>query len=257
MVRLVLLTLALFAGCCYAAPRIVGGQETTINEYPSIVQVEFLGIFSQAWSQSCAANILSSRYVLSAAHCFAGIFYSPSLRRIRAGTTFRNSGGFTRNVANEYNHPTYGLLGADGDITVVRLAEPLEYNPVVQAGYIANPNTVIPDNQPVIHAGWGHTQFGGHPSDVLRHVTIFTINHAICRDRYATLGWPVTENMICAGLLDVGGRDACQGDSGGPLYHGSTLVGVVSWGEGCANATFPGVSTAVAPYTSWIVSVAV
>lgn len=107
-------------------------------------------------------------------------------------------------------------------------------------------------------------QQGGAASPVLLETTIYTVNNEICAARYMTLPTPavVTENMICAGLLDVGGRDACQGDSGGPLYYQydqdgsrvSLIVGVVSWGHGCANETFPGVSTAVSPYTDWITS---
>ncbi|KAJ8711579.1 hypothetical protein PYW08_008533 [Mythimna loreyi] len=257
--QLVLLTLALVAGSAYTLPsRIVGGQLTTIDKYPSIVAVEFQSVWSGSWSQSCAANILTSRYVLSAAHCFASNVNS-NLRRIRAGTSFRNTGGVVVYVEVYHNHPSYGLRGYDGDITVIRLTTLLQFNPAIQAGAIIASNQWIPDNLPVVHAGWGTTSQGGSLSSQLRDVTIYTINNALCAARYQTLPWPqiVTENMICAGILDVGGKDACQGDSGGPLYYTNILVGVVSWGHGCANATFPGVSTAVSPYTNWIVSVAV
>ena len=39
--------------------------------------------------------------------------------------------------------------------------------------------------------------------------------------------------MICAGVAG-GGKDACEGDSVGPLVVGGQLVGIVSWGVGCA-----------------------
>ncbi|XP_013186269.1 trypsin, alkaline C [Amyelois transitella] len=240
-----------------ASNRIVGGELTTIEYYTSLVQVEFLGVFTGTWSQSCAANILNSRNVLSAAHCFEGFLYEPSRRRIRAGATFRNTGGILALVEREFNHPTYGLNAMDGDVAVVRLSEPLVYSPVVQQATIVAQDTVLPDNLPVVHAGWGATSWQGPASSQLQDVTIYTVNNELCRQRYLALpNHVVTTNMICAGILDVGGRDACQGDSGGPLYYDNILVGIVSWGHQCANDTFPGVSTAVAPYTNWIVQIA-
>ncbi|KAJ8711577.1 hypothetical protein PYW08_008531 [Mythimna loreyi] len=257
--QLIFLILALGAGSAYTLPtRIVGGELTTIDKYPSIVALEFQSIWSGSWSQSCAANILTSRYVLSAAHCF-GANVNSNLRRIRAGSSYRNTGGIIAYVELYYNHPTYGLNGYDGDISVVRLITGLEYSPVVQPGIITGPDVALPDGLPVVHAGWGTTSQGGSLSSQLRDVQIYTINNELCAARYLTLPWPqtVTKNMICAGILDVGGKDACQGDSGGPLYYSDILVGVVSWGHGCANATFPGVSTAVSPYTNWIISMVV
>lgn len=66
----------------------------------------------------------------------------------------------------------------------------------------------------------------------------------------------VTDNMICSGWLDVGGRDQCQGDSGGPLIHNGVIVGLSSWGWDCASPVWPGVNTRVSSYTDWVVDTA-
>jgi secreted trypsin-like serine protease len=65
----------------------------------------------------------------------------------------------------------------------------------------------------------------------------------------------ITDNMFCAGYMEAA-RDACSGDSGGPLvvhYRGTTfLLGVVSWGEKCADKGKYGVYTRLANFLSWI-----
>lgn len=57
--------------------------------------------------------------------------------------------------------------------------------------------------------------------------------------------------MVCAGY-ENGGFDSCQGDSGGPLVSDGVLVGVVSWGKGCAEPGFPGVYAKVSAVREWI-----
>ncbi|KAL4721627.1 hypothetical protein ACJJTC_002224 [Scirpophaga incertulas] len=110
--------LGLLAATTRAGPtRIVGGNPTTIDEYPSIVQVEFRS--GSSWSQSCAANIVNKHHVVSAAHCFDGVLFNVASRRIRAGSSNRNIGGYIVHIDRVTNHPTYNTRTNDGDITVV------------------------------------------------------------------------------------------------------------------------------------------
>ena len=61
--------------------------------------------------------------------------------------------------------------------------------------------------------------------------------------------------MLCAGYPD-GGIDSCGGDSGGPLVCPSNdkwyLVGIVSWGVGCARRDKYGVYADVLALKPWV-----
>ncbi|XP_059051220.1 trypsin, alkaline C-like [Achroia grisella] len=229
--------------------RIVGGSVTNINSYPEIASLLYSWNGS-TFSQSCGGSIINNRSVLSAAHCFVG---DPANRwRVRVGSTNANSGGVVYNVASIINHGSYNSGTQDNDVSILRLASNIGYTNVIQPATIAGSNYNLADNQVVWAAGWGATSFGGPGSEQLRHVQIWTINQATCRSRYAELGLGITDNMLCSGWLDVGGRDQCQGDSGGPLYHNRVVVGVCSWGVQCALARYPGVNARVSRYTTWI-----
>ena len=61
-------------------------------------------------------------------------------------------------------------------------------------------------------------------------------------------------------LLIVGGKDTCQGDSGGGLYSYDSniqryvVVGITSYGYGCAEAGYPGIYTRISYFYNWIMA---
>jgi hypothetical protein len=91
-------------------------------------------------------------------------------------------------------------------------------------------------------------------SALLLETAVETIRPKECKGRYANAA--IGSGQICAGL-EEGGKDSCQGDSGGPLIMNDAngcprQVGIVSWGEGCAERKAYGVYTRISHYADWI-----
>jgi secreted trypsin-like serine protease len=105
-------------------------------------------------------------------------------------------------------------------------------------------------------SGWGVTEpRGQQPETRLQKVEVPFVATARCNAPQGHAG-AVTDQMLCAGEA-AGGKDACGWDSGGPLAlirpgRPPLLVGIVSWGEGCAEAGKAGVYGRVALYRKWI-----
>ena len=68
-------------------------------------------------------------------------------------------------------------------------------------------------------------------------VDVNIISNSACMSKNSVYSTKVVDSMLCASVPQ-GGKDACKRDSGGPLVSAdsgrNTLVGVVSWGQGCA-----------------------
>lgn len=106
-------------------------------------------------------------------------------------------------------------------------------------------------------SGWGVTRVPSDDTNLLRAVSVPKVPLERCNPKFDGIFLNVTDDMLCAGFLE-GGKDACQGDSGGPLVdENNVLVGLVSWGFGCALPEFPGVYARVAAFSDWITSTAV
>jgi trypsin len=132
-----------------------------------------------------------------------------------------------------------------------QVSVPFAYGAGVQP--ITLTNTEPPAGSLVVVCGWGIISSGGSLPSQLQAAELYIKDRAECNTAYAEYGG-ITENMICAGVTG-GGKDACQGDSGGPLVVGTQLVGIVSWGVGCALPDYPGVYSNVATLRSFVTEV--
>ena len=96
---------------------------------------------------------------------------------------------------------------------------------------------------------------GSSNSEILNFVRVPAITNSECNSAY---GGIITDAMICAGYLGIGGKDACSGDSGGPFVCNdggkAVVAGTVSWGYGCAEALYPGVYARTTLVLDWIKS---
>lgn len=102
------------------------------------------------------------------------------------------------------------------------------------------------ENIPAWTTGWGSLSMSGERSNILQNVRLTYYSSSMCANVSPSLkkDW---NRQICAGEY-TGGKDTCQGDSGGPLFvkeiingiEKFILVGITSYGDGCAQPGFPG-----------------
>ena len=101
----------------------------------------------------------------------------------------------------------------------------------------------------------GLTTENGTQPEEMRQLDVPLVSRGVANSRKGYNG-QINETMIVAGYLK-GERDSCQGDSGGPLINKETrtLIGVVSYGQGCGRKHKYGVYSNVANGNEWITSV--
>ncbi|NXW80724.1 TMPS5 protease, partial [Hirundo rustica] len=232
------------------AVRVVGGTDAAPGRWPWQVSV------CQGSRHRCGGSVLAPEWILTAAHCvhrqppapawlvFAGIVTHGSLQP-EAGVPVREI----------IPHPLYSDSSLDYDIALMRLQVPLNFSGAIRAACLPpSPQDLLQGTQCWV-SGWGYTSpEQAQVAGTLKEALVPLIGTRRCNSSCVYKG-ELTARMLCAGHLQ-GRVDACQGDSGGPLvcWDGSMwrLVGIVSWGQGCAEPNHPGVYTNVAQLLPWI-----
>jgi len=233
--------------------RIVGGIEAVRGAYPYQISLRRRG------GHICGGTIIDPTTVITAAHCLAN---DPSDYSIVAGGySVRNGPDCAEqrvSVQRLIKHKMYNDDTSENDIAILKLSKSLEFNRYVQPACLPKPDYEYPAGENVIISGWGALASGGGSPNILNVAFVPLITQEDCANKYKQFGYSITKDMVCAAFAS-GGVDTCQGDSGGPLVSGSTnatsgmtLVGVVSWGVGCARPGVPGVYARVTHFLKWI-----
>ncbi|MEE6484690.1 hypothetical protein FKM82_013977 [Ascaphus truei] len=201
--------------------RIIGGSDALLGRWPWQVSLYLNN------KHVCGGSIVAHQWIITAAHCVHN-YRSPQLSSwsIFAGIvshshTVRHA-TLPSTVEKIIYHEKYDDRSHDYDIALMKLEKSLNYS--------------------------------AHMPRSLKEAMLPLISTRKCNSSCVYDG-DITPRMLCAGYL-TGKVDACQGDSGGPLVcqtdYTWRLVGVVSWGMGCAEPNRPGVYTKIVAFLDWI-----
>ena len=253
-------TSALLSAIAFASPvdiksvtasAIVGGKPVNPPfKYPWLVSLEN-GDF-----HFCGGSLLDATTVVTAAHC-SQRSVSSRLKVLAHRHDLRASAsaekGLEFKVTKITVHPKYDDNNQANDVAIWKVKLVSGDANLINANLIElDDGSFAKDNSTLVVSGWGTTSAGGSASKILLETQVDVFNQESCKAQYPDLD----ATSICAAAP---GKDTCQGDSGGPMFSVGDdgkvhLVGLTSYGQGCADPKYAGVYSRVSELSSWIKS---
>ncbi|XP_059045913.1 uncharacterized protein LOC131841610 [Achroia grisella] len=248
--------------------RVIGGVDAHLGDFPWMALLGYKPKRGPGARWLCGGTLISSKHVLTAAHCIH--LHEDDLFLVRLGELdlAREDDGATPTdvlIKKAIKHEEYSPKAYTNDIGILVLEKDVKFTALIRPICLPATDELRARNfenyNPII-TGWGATEFRGPSATHLQALQLPVVSTEFCAQAYSQYkAQKIDDRVLCAGFKN-GGKDACQGDSGGPLMQPiwdptdyTTYfyqIGVVSYGKKCAEAGFPGVYSRVTHFIPWL-----
>lgn len=213
----------------------IGGEEASAHAWPWQV------LILNGSSANCGGSIISPTWLITSAHCtdetYDRIIYVGKHRVNETDIHEQKLEVEDIHIHEKYirgNDTSYG----DNDMALVKLKHPIKFTPFVHAVCLPDTSVHFKPGHECFLSGWGITDVETQSNvNTLRQVKLPLVSQDVCNSE-DSYGGRINRRYFCAGLRE-GGKDGCTYDSGGPLVCPNEvdkwfLIGMMSWGDGCA-----------------------
>lgn len=254
--------------------KIVGGNEAgSPSFWPWQVSIRRIYSDQKVFSHLCGGTLISSNWVLTAAHCFIRYsrqYYQDGVMEDRIEQYMIHVGRYhVDNVRTEralqiralekyIKHEDFSPTAKNQihDIALALVSKPFVYTESVRPVCLPSLDTPAKEGDRMWITGWGDDMNIGPDNKYLKELTLPVASVEMCKNdwkSYYNDGWLCSDRAFK--------EDACTGDSGGPAVHKTTdgrwrIIGITAAGSMKCSTTRAsvkaGVFTNVAQFRDWI-----
>uniref|UniRef100_A0A8C4VGT8 Peptidase S1 domain-containing protein n=1 Tax=Gopherus evgoodei TaxID=1825980 RepID=A0A8C4VGT8_9SAUR len=184
----------------YGGMRIVGGVDALPGAWPWLVSVQIPTRMGPR--HSCGGSLISTRWVLTAAHCFKWRVVIGASQLSQRGPEAQ-----VRSIKQVVQHEHYEPRMESNDIALLELDQPIECNDYAQPACLPDAMVEVSNLSHCYISGWGVTQETCE-TDILQEAKVHLLDITTCNSSRWYNG-AIASNNLCAGY-EQGGVDSCQ-----------------------------------------------